>query len=308
MDYYITEKLISSGIFGRTVHQMRKTDSRNALIKLLEDAHKINPNIKTIVEIGSYAGEGSEIISRFFEDATVYCVDPWNNMDVDIYNKIGKNFGDEYKPKISEKCFDIMHSCSDNIKKLKMTSMEASCYFKNSEGESDNRAIYPPVDLIYIDGIHVAEHIILDLNAWIPKMRKDGILSGHDYGNKFKDYKLAIYNYFGGNRPKIYADLSWMYTMERALNIMTPLNIFPLLEGFWTSTKPIVKDVQQGINIEYGVVMGMYKDEEEWEKGGTIGKILDKESIEFRGVTYILKDDGILTDNNNNRLIKNPPT
>ena len=37
------------------------------------------------------------------------------------------------------------------------------------------------VDFIYIDGDHSYEAVKADLEAWLPKMRPGGFLSGHDY-------------------------------------------------------------------------------------------------------------------------------
>jgi len=38
------------------------------------------------------------------------------------------------------------------------------------------------LDFVYIDGNHTFDFITQDLQFWFPKIRKGGILSGHDYG------------------------------------------------------------------------------------------------------------------------------
>ena len=38
------------------------------------------------------------------------------------------------------------------------------------------------IDFIFIDGDHSYEGVIKDLKAWIPKIKKTGVISGHDYG------------------------------------------------------------------------------------------------------------------------------
>jgi len=37
------------------------------------------------------------------------------------------------------------------------------------------------LDFVYIDGNHEFSHVAADLAAWIPKIRKAGIVSGHDW-------------------------------------------------------------------------------------------------------------------------------
>jgi hypothetical protein len=37
------------------------------------------------------------------------------------------------------------------------------------------------LDFVYLDGIHRVPGVDLDIAAWYPKIRKGGILSGHDY-------------------------------------------------------------------------------------------------------------------------------
>jgi hypothetical protein len=38
-----------------------------------------------------------------------------------------------------------------------------------------------PLDFVYIDGNHDFDYVMLDLILWTPKVRKGGIVAGHDY-------------------------------------------------------------------------------------------------------------------------------
>jgi hypothetical protein len=53
---------------------------------------------------------------------------------------------------------------------IKDYSVEASKQFKNGQ-----------LDFVYIDANHYYDYVMQDLIAWRPKIRKGGILSGHDY-------------------------------------------------------------------------------------------------------------------------------
>jgi len=40
------------------------------------------------------------------------------------------------------------------------------------------------LDFVYIDGNHTLPYVIADIAAWAPKVRKGGIVAGHDYGRR----------------------------------------------------------------------------------------------------------------------------
>ena len=65
----------------------------------------------------------------------------------------------------------IRRMSNSNVRWLMTTSELAS---KCVEDES--------LDFVYIDGNHSFDFITQDLQFWFPKVRKGGILSGHDYG------------------------------------------------------------------------------------------------------------------------------
>ena len=46
------------------------------------------------------------------------------------------------------------------------------------------------LDFVYIDGNHRIEQVIADLTAWIPKVKKGGIVAGHDF-RRFKQQKYC---------------------------------------------------------------------------------------------------------------------
>jgi len=59
---------------------------------------------------------------------------------------------------------------SRNAVIMRMTSMEAVKQIKDSS-----------LDFIYIDGLHNFDNVMLDLIHWSPKVKTNGIISGHDY-------------------------------------------------------------------------------------------------------------------------------
>ena len=54
--------------------------------------------------------------------------------------------------------------------------------------------------MVYIDGDHRKEPVLADINAWLPKVKKGGIIGGHDYMPKMRhnhQVKLAVDEFFG---------------------------------------------------------------------------------------------------------------
>jgi cephalosporin hydroxylase len=99
-----------------------------------------------ILEIGSFQGDSAAFLAENFKKANVTCVDTWQG-------------GDEHSSidfKIIEKKFDeVVAKYNPRILKIKSKSID---FFLN---QSDT------YDLIYIDGSHYADDVILDLiKAW----------------------------------------------------------------------------------------------------------------------------------------------
>ena len=62
-----------------------------------------------------------------------------------------------------------------------MTSLEAVELFEDGE-----------LDLVFIDADHSYEGCIADIRAWMPKIKKGGYISGHDYENNEGDFKFGV--------------------------------------------------------------------------------------------------------------------
>jgi predicted O-methyltransferase YrrM len=55
--------------------------------------------------------------------------------------------------------------------------------------EFDDRSL----DLVFVDADHSEEWVLRDLSAWLPKVRRGGIIAGHDYGSRHHPgVKLAV--------------------------------------------------------------------------------------------------------------------
>jgi predicted O-methyltransferase YrrM len=123
-------------------------------------------------EIGVWKGQFTlKLLENLPDIKQYYCVDSWAHYDdfLKILKPTGEmatcNFDDIFiKYKKYVKKFE------HKIINLRMTSVEAS------KKVSDNS-----LDFVFIDANHAYEYIKEDILAWMPKVKKGGLISGHDY-------------------------------------------------------------------------------------------------------------------------------
>lgn len=132
--------------------------SRNDLGKYYQEHYKTGIG----AEVGTHAGVFAKILS---EDWTgiILCID--------IFREPG-----------------LLSSAYKNLKDL------PSC--KIMKGRSIDVAKTIPdksLDWVYIDAEHDYKNVKADINAWFPKVRKGGIVSGHDYLKyHVHDYEFGV--------------------------------------------------------------------------------------------------------------------
>jgi predicted O-methyltransferase YrrM len=116
-----------------------------------------------LAEIGTEAGRFAEEICVANPDAHLTCVDPYLAYDLyedhreqsrmDHFYAVAKHRLDKYRVTIRRK-----------------TSLEAVHEFPNGY-----------LDAIFIDGNHHFDYVVQDIIAWAPKVRRGGMVAGHDY-------------------------------------------------------------------------------------------------------------------------------
>lgn len=151
----------------------------------------------TMVEIGVYTGESTEMFQQSGKFNVIHAVDPW----VDGYND-NEIISIQFNMDVVEELFDKRVSDYKEINKLKMSSMEAVSLF-------DNGAL----DFIYIDGDHSYKSVEEDILAWMPKIKPGGVIAGHDYGY-YPGVKKAVDEIFG-TLVAHFPDTSWMVELEK---------------------------------------------------------------------------------------------
>ena len=109
-----------------------------------------------VVEIGSAVGRGSTRIGGEFireHGGRLYCIDPW--VDPSWYLAFLANM----------QIFDL----ETQVVPIRSRSTEAAKLFEDGS-----------LDAVFVDGSHIYRDVLADIDTWASKVRKGGILFGHD--------------------------------------------------------------------------------------------------------------------------------
>ena len=152
------------------------------------------------VEVGSWKGRsavymGVEIYNSK-KNIKLDCVDYFNAYN-GHYNEFLKNI----KP------------LSHIIKGIKGSSIQISKKYKNNS-----------LDFVFIDAGHTYDDVIDDLTNWLPKLKKTGLIAGHDYCElKDKQWEAsvgvtaAVNDFFGKDNIKITDEACWIKELKRLI-------------------------------------------------------------------------------------------
>lgn len=131
-----------------------------------------------IVEVGGFLGKSTCYLGNQIKAAgtgvRVLCVDPWPAYWMEEKKLKAVETFDMWRANVKQSGWE------DFIFPLRTTSAIAATIVKNGLGA------------VYIDGDHTYESVRDDIKAWLPKIRKGGILAGHDYGASWHGVKKAV--------------------------------------------------------------------------------------------------------------------
>ncbi len=129
---------------------------------------------QNIAEIGVWQGDFARTICEV-TGAHLYAVDPWSPQVgyLEVKNKADRLDG-AYLAAVANLA-PYRHTI------LRMTSLEAA-------KQVPDRSL----DVAYIDGNHLREHVLADIAAWIPKVKVGGVISGHDFKNHAEKRSIQV--------------------------------------------------------------------------------------------------------------------
>ena len=132
---------------------MKKKDIPSVLVKL---------GFKAVCEVGVFKGENFRNL-LLSNPTEAVAVDLWKDVTIDI---------SESQRNLNEMWEGMLRLATENpcVKVIRKASVEAARLFDQEH-----------FDFVYIDANHAYEGVRADIEAWWPKVRKGGILAGHDY-------------------------------------------------------------------------------------------------------------------------------
>lgn len=122
-------------------------------------------------EIGVWKGAFSELLCKGNPRLHLLCVDPWQSYPAwqDAKNKPDP---DEAQCVIE----GAYEKARKRLAKLNCTIVRK--FSADAAAEVPDQSL----DFAYIDGNHVFDAVLEDLTVWAPKVKRGGIICGHDYG------------------------------------------------------------------------------------------------------------------------------
>jgi predicted O-methyltransferase YrrM len=126
-------------------------------------AHFNKLGFKVGAEVGVYQGYYSQVLCQEIPGLKLYCIDPWMNYRNYMWKRHSNVIGQAYE---IAKANLAPYDCT----LIRALSVDAAKDFKDNS-----------LDFVFIDGNHDYPYVKADLEAWTPKVRKGGIVSGHDY-------------------------------------------------------------------------------------------------------------------------------
>lgn len=143
----------------------------------------VKSNARLCVEVGSYLGTGSTPILAGLMAARkgrLFCVDHFS-MDLMRLQKLDAPHYEQFLANIHAMGFD------DIITPIRGKSAEVAQTFTDT------------VDLIYIDAGHERHQVEADLRAWLPHLKRGGIICGDDADHVYQEGVVsALESVFGG--------------------------------------------------------------------------------------------------------------
>lgn len=124
------------------------------------------PDYRVFVELGVYAGDSAS----FLHQQLVKRGTPFELYGFDLWEQVRRTgYNRPLEPHIRQMA-EHRFKGAEHVHLIQEESSEAANRFANGS-----------VDFVFIDANHSLEFVLRDIQAWLPKVRKGGTISGHDF-------------------------------------------------------------------------------------------------------------------------------
>ena len=155
----------------------------------LNQVKKIIPQKPTCVEVGVLRGNFSELILSHLNPKKLHLVDPWErgadkNSPATHYSGGRARIPTAYS---TNDQYQLVKSKFNNQIQSKSVVLHRGYSYDCVESFDDNY-----FDFIYIDACHLYESVKADLEMFLPKLKTNGLMCGHDYFNDPKGSNFGV--------------------------------------------------------------------------------------------------------------------
>lgn len=152
-----------------------------------------------MIEIGSYMGESTMLFASSQLFNKIYAIDPY--IGDEPFNSLSEITWKDVKEQ-----FNINTRFFNNIELIQEYSQYAVSKFEDKS-----------IDFIYIDANHTYESVKNDLQLYLPKLKSNSVIAGHDYCDIKWPGVIKAVNEVLGKPNKVYQDSSWIYVKKDIL-------------------------------------------------------------------------------------------
>ncbi len=166
---------------------VRQQRTHDFLVKMIHDAVGIP---ESGAEIGVYEGELSQSLRIAFPACELLLVDPWQAWGPDdSYWQKHRRSGSFSQ----EKWDNVYTKASQRIKKMggRNRVMRTTSRWAAKVTANDS------LSFIFIDADHSFDMVKQDIEIWMPKLHKGGLICGHDYGLSQRGVQRAVHDVLG---------------------------------------------------------------------------------------------------------------
>lgn len=156
------KKLLKMNHFYQTIGEDWFTypNLYKSMVEKFDNAH--------FVEVGSWKGRSASFMAvEIFnsgKNIKFDCVDLWE------YSESQKDLSEVQYKDIFKQFMEYTFPVKDIINPIKGNSVAVAKTYKNKS-----------LDFVFIDAAHDYDNVKADINAWLPKVKKGGVIAGHDY-------------------------------------------------------------------------------------------------------------------------------
>jgi len=145
-------------------------------------------------EIGVYRGRNARVLFDTIPDLNLYLVDAYLKVGPEGWRTAKKQR--HYFRRMKEKL--AVEVANGQVHIILKWSLDAVNDFEDKS-----------LDFVYIDANHNFDYVIQDIIQWVPKVKKGGVVAGHDYYHAKKSKNIGVID-----AVDAYVKLDW-YLLDR---------------------------------------------------------------------------------------------